>query len=101
MGGRGGRAFPAITVRDQVAVEEALADHLGVGRWAAVVGGSMGGMRALEWAVTHPGRVRRLVLVATTAAASAEQVALTAVQAHAIRSDPALPGAITTAARGR
>lgn len=87
-----GSRFPRITVRDQVAVEEALADYLGVGRWAAVVGGSMGGMRALEWAVTHPGRVGRLVLVATSAAASADQVALTAVQAHAIRSDPAFAG---------
>jgi homoserine O-acetyltransferase len=87
-----GPRFPVITVRDQVAVEKALADFLGVGRWAAVVGGSMGGMRALEWAVSHPDQVARLVLVATTAAASAEQLALTAVQAHAIRSDPAFAG---------
>ena len=52
----------------------------------------MGGMRALEWAVTHPDRVERLILLATSAAASAEQLALTAVQAHAIRSDPAFRG---------
>ena len=87
-----GPRFPVITIRDQVAVEEALANLLGVQRWAAVVGGSMGGMRALEWAVAHPRRVARLVLVATTAAASAEQLALTAVQAHAIRSDPNFAG---------
>ena len=87
-----GARFPTITVRDQVAVEEALANALGVTRWAAVVGGSMGGMRALEWAVTHPGRVNRLVVLATTGAATAEQVALTAVQAHAIRSDPHFAG---------
>jgi homoserine O-acetyltransferase len=71
-----------------VAVEAALADVLGVDRWAAVLGGSMGGMRALEWAVMHPQRVAKLIVVATTAAASAEQLALTAVQAHAIRNDP-------------
>jgi homoserine O-acetyltransferase len=87
-----GSRFPAITVRDQVALEVALADALGVRRWAAVLGGSMGGMRALEWAVTRPDRVERLILVATAAAASAEQLALTAVQAHAIRSDPAFRG---------
>jgi homoserine O-acetyltransferase len=87
-----GSRFPFITIRDQVTVEAALSDWLGVDRWAAVVGGSMGGMRALEWAVSRPGRARALVLVATTAAASAEQLALTAVQAHAIRSDPGFAG---------
>ena len=87
-----GLRFPTSTIRDQVAVEEALATSLGVGRWAAVVGGSMGGMRALEWAVAYPRRVERLVLVATTAVASAEQLALTTVQAQAIRSDPAFAG---------
>ena len=53
-----GSRFPLITVRDQVAAEVALADALGIDRWAAVVGGSMGGMRALEWMVGHPDRVR-------------------------------------------
>ena len=53
-----GSRFPRITVRDQVAAEAALADVLGIDRWAAVIGGSMGGMRALEWAVGHPDRVR-------------------------------------------
>lgn len=46
--------FPLITIRDQVQVEAVLADALGVTQWAAVLGGSMGGMRALEWAVTYP-----------------------------------------------
>lgn len=87
-----GPRFPYITIRDQVSVEVALADALGVGRWAAVVGGSMGGMRALEWAVAYPYRAQRLVVVATTAATSAEQLALTAVQAQAIRSDPDFAG---------
>jgi homoserine O-acetyltransferase len=87
-----GSRFPEVTVRDQVAVEAALADHLGIGRWAAVVGGSMGGMRAVEWAVTFPDRVSRLIAIACGAAATAEQIALCAVQAIAIRSDPAFAG---------
>jgi homoserine O-acetyltransferase/O-succinyltransferase len=87
-----GSRFPVITVRDQVAVEAALADALGVRQWAAVVGGSMGGMRAIEWAATHPARVQRLIALACGAAASAEQIALCAVQSQAIRLDPAFHG---------
>jgi homoserine O-acetyltransferase len=87
-----GSRFPTVTVRDQVAVEAALAEALGIERWAAVVGGSMGGMRALEWAVTYPSRVARLMIVACGAAATAEQIALCAVQAEAIRLDPAFRG---------
>ncbi len=83
-----GGGFPFLTQRDQVAVEAGLADGLGIGRWALVIGGSMGGMRALEWAVTYPQRTDALLLLATTAAASAEQIAWTNIQLHAIRSDP-------------
>jgi homoserine O-acetyltransferase/O-succinyltransferase len=83
-----GSRFPIVTVRDQVAVEAALADSLGIERWAAVIGGSMGGMRALEWAVMFPRRVERMVVLACGAAATAEQIAWCAVQAHAIRLDP-------------
>jgi homoserine O-acetyltransferase len=81
-----------ITIRDQVAVEAAFADALGIDQWAAVIGGSMGGMRALEWAVTYPERVSRLVVLAVGAAATAEQIALCAVQAEAIRLDPGFRG---------
>lgn len=84
--------FPVISVRDQVAVEVALADALGVRQWAAVIGGSMGGMRALEWAVGLPERVRNVVVIACGAAATAEQIALGAVQARAIRLDPEFGG---------
>jgi homoserine O-acetyltransferase len=87
-----GSRFPRITIRDQVAVEVALADALGIDRWAAVIGGSMGGMRALEWAVGHPDRVERAVVVACGAAASAEQIGLCSVQNEAIRADPAFRG---------
>ncbi|WP_166356323.1 homoserine O-acetyltransferase MetX [Phytoactinopolyspora limicola] len=87
-----GSRFPRITVRDQIAVEVRLADTLGIERWAAVLGGSMGGMRAVEWAVTWPERVDRLMLLATCAAASAEQIGLSAAQIQAIRADPAFRG---------
>lgn len=87
-----GSRFPLLTVRDTVAAELALADALGVSRWALVVGGSMGGMRALEWAVTAPGRVRRLCLLACPAATSADQIAWAAPQLAAIRADPAWRG---------
>ena len=87
-----GSRFPALTVRDQVAAEVALADALGIDRWAAVVGGSMGGMRALEWAVSVPDRVRSLLLLACPAQSSADQIAWTYPQLQAIRSDPAWRG---------
>jgi homoserine O-acetyltransferase len=84
-----GSRFPVVTPRDQVAVEAALADALGIERWAAVVGGSMGGMRALEWAVGYPGRVAHAMVLAVGGAASAEQVALCSLQTRIIRADPA------------
>jgi homoserine O-acetyltransferase/O-succinyltransferase len=84
-----GGSFPALTVRDQVRAEVALADRLGIPRWRGVIGGSAGGMRALEWAVEHPDRVERLFLLATSAAASADQIALSGTQIDAIRVDPA------------
>ncbi len=87
----GGR-FPFVTVRDQVAAEVVLADALGIGTWAAVLGGSLGGMRALEWAVSCPDRVAGLLLLACCAAATAEQIAWTAPQLHAIRADPGWRG---------
>ncbi|MEU4085193.1 homoserine O-acetyltransferase MetX [Streptomyces aureus] len=82
-----GGDFPFLTQRDQVAAEAGLADALGIDRWALVIGGSMGGMRALEWAVTHPERTGALLLLATAASASAEQIAWADVQTRAIRSD--------------
>lgn len=87
-----GSRFPFLTIRDQVAAEAALADALGIRRWHAVLGGSMGGMRALEWAVGHPERVERTLVLASTAAATADQVAWCQPQLLAIRSDPAFRG---------
>jgi homoserine O-acetyltransferase len=84
-----GSRFPLLTIRDQVAAEVALADQLGIERWAGVVGGSMGGMRVLEWCVGYPDRVSRAVVLAVGAAATADQIALCSLQIRAIRSDPA------------
>jgi homoserine O-acetyltransferase len=87
-----GSRFPRITIRDQVVVEAALADQLGIDRWLAVVGGSMGGMRVLEWAVGFPERVARAVVVAVGAEATAEQIGLCSVQIRAIEADPSWRG---------
>ncbi len=87
-----GARFPAITIRDQVAVEVLLADVLDVPRWAVVVGGSMGGMRALEWAVGHPERVGAAVVLAVGAEATADQIGTQSAQLVAIRSDPGWRG---------
>ena len=87
-----GSRFPYLTVRDQVAAEARLADVLGIDSWALVVGGSMGGMRALEWAVTEPDRVQRAFVLAACAAATADQIAWCAPQLAAIRSDPRFRG---------
>jgi homoserine O-acetyltransferase len=87
-----GSRFPVVTIRDQVVVEAALADRLGIATWAAVVGGSMGGQRALEWAVSFPDRVPRAVVLATGAQATAEEIALCSLQIRAIEADPRFRG---------
>lgn len=96
-----GSRFPALTVRDQVTAEIAVADALGIERWQAVTGGSAGGMRALEWAIARPDRVERLFLLATSASASAEQIAYSSTQQAAITADPDFRGGdYYAAARG-
>lgn len=87
-----GSRFPVLTPRDAVAAETVLADTLGVDAWACVVGGSMGAMRALEWAATEPDRVRRLGLLAGPAASSADQIGWASPQIAAIRADPGWRG---------
>lgn len=87
-----GSRFPFTTVRDSVRTEARLADYLGIQRWHSVVGGSLGGARALEWAIEYPERVARCAVIAATAVASAEQVAFGQIQTQAIRLDPAFHG---------
>ncbi len=87
-----GSAFPVITIRDMVRAQARLADHLGVRTWHAVVGGSMGGMQVLEWAIMHPQRVRSMVPIATCLQATAQQIAWGAIGRQAIRLDPSWRG---------
>lgn len=87
-----GSRWPRITIRDQVAVEVALADALGIERFAAVMGGSMGGMRTLEWIVQYPDRVGSALVMATGGQATADQIATQNIQIQAIRADPAWQG---------
>jgi homoserine O-acetyltransferase len=87
-----GSRFPYLTIRDQVAAQVAFTDALGIDSWALIVGGSMGGMQALEWAVAEPGRVERVAILAAPPLSSADQIALNSVQSEAIRSDPRFAG---------
>jgi homoserine O-acetyltransferase len=80
------------TVTDQVRAQVAFSDAIGIERWAAVIGGSMGGMHAIEWGVAQPERVARLGVIAAPARSSADQVALNSVQVEAIHIDPRFHG---------
>ncbi|WP_204808178.1 homoserine O-acetyltransferase MetX [Mycobacterium riyadhense] len=83
-----GSRFPQITVRDQVAADIAALAAMGITDVAAVVGGSMGGARALEWVVGHPDRVRAGLLLAVGARATGDQIGTQTTQIAAIRADP-------------
>jgi homoserine O-acetyltransferase len=101
LGREWGTDFPFVTIRDQVAAQVALTDRLGIDRWFAVVGGSMGGMQSLEWAVGHPERLDRVAVLAAPASSRADQIALNSVQIEAVRMDPAFAdGAYYEAADG-
>jgi len=83
-----GSRFPAISVRDQVEADVAALAALGITKVAAVVGGSMGGARALEWIVGHPDRVDSGLLLAVGARATADQIGTQCTQVAAIKADP-------------
>jgi homoserine O-acetyltransferase len=83
-----GLTFPVVTVRDMVRVQKRLLDHLGVTQLQLVIGGSMGGMQALEWAVTYPEMVAAICPVASCARASAQLIAFDECMRRAIMLDP-------------
>ena len=87
-----GSTFPIVSIRDIVRTQAAVADHLGVDRWLSVIGGSMGGMQVLEWGVMFPDRVRSLVVIASTAAATAQQIAWSSIGAIDHRARPQVAG---------
>lgn len=83
-----GARFPQITIRDQVRAEAAMADALGVDCFHAVIGGSMGGMRAAEWVASYPDLVERALVLASAGRAVADQIAWGHTQIAAITADP-------------
>jgi len=83
-----GMTFPPVTIRDMVAVQIRLLDHLGILQLFAAIGGSMGGMQALALAVDHPQRVRVCIPIATCTSHSAMQIAFNEIGRRAILSDP-------------
>ncbi|MFB6082399.1 MAG: homoserine O-acetyltransferase [Halanaeroarchaeum sp.] len=87
-----GADFPAVTVTDWVRAQAAVLDHLGIDTLYAVVGGSVGGMNAVEWAKTYPDRVERVAAIATAARVDTQTLALDAVARRAITADPNFDG---------
>jgi len=91
-GKRYGADFPLVTVEDWVAAQARLADHLRVDTWAAVIGGSLGGMQALEWSLQFPERIRHAMVIASAPKLSAQNIAFNEVARQAIISDPDFHG---------
>lgn len=83
-----GSDFPMMTVKDWVKVQAQLSDHLGIASWAAVIGGSLGGMQALQWAIDFPDRLEHALVIASTPKLSAQNIAFNEVARQAIISDP-------------
>lgn len=83
-----GLSFPVVTIEDMVRAQCRLIDHLGISQLKAVAGGSMGGMQALQWAVSFPDRVAGVIVLASTSRLSAQGIAFNAVGRNAITSDP-------------
>jgi homoserine O-acetyltransferase len=83
-----GMRFPVVTIRDMVRAQRRLIEHLGVRKIAMVAGGSIGGQQTLEWAVSYPDLVERVIVVAATAAPTAQAIAFSEVQRQAILTDP-------------
>jgi homoserine O-acetyltransferase len=83
-----GASFPVVTVEDWVAAQARLADVLGIAQFAAVMGGSLGGMQALAWSIMYPARLRHCVVIASTPKLTAQNIAFNDVARQAILSDP-------------
>jgi len=83
-----GADFPIMTVEDWIQTQARLADLLGINNWAAVIGGSLGGMQVMQWAIDYPDRIRHALVIATAPKLSAQNIAFNEVARQAIRSDP-------------
>ena len=83
-----GPDFPLVTIKDWVKTQAMLSDRLGIEVWHAIVGGSMGGMQAMQWSVDYPERLKRCVVIASTPKLSAQNIAFNEVARQSILSDP-------------
>ena len=83
-----GPDFPQVRVSDWVNSQAALADHLGIDIWAAVIGGSLGGMQAMQWSVQYPERLKYCIIIASAMDLSAQNIAFNEIARQAIQSDP-------------
>ncbi len=87
-----GPDFPMVTCADWVVTQAKLADHLGIEQWAAVVGGSLGGMQVQQWAIDFPSRLKHAVIIASAPRLSAQNIAFNEVARQAIMTDPEFHG---------
>lgn len=87
-----GADFPLVAVSDWVDAQARLADRLGIQQWAAVIGGSLGGMQALRWSISHPERLRHAIVIAAAPKLSAQNIAFNDVARQAILTDPDFHG---------
>ena len=87
-----GADFPVMTVEDWVHSQARLADRLGISQWAAVIGGSLGGMQAMQWTISYPERVRHCLCIASAPKLSAQNIAFNEVARQAILTDPQFHG---------
>jgi len=83
-----GADFPMVRVRDWIATQKLLMDHLAIPQWAAVIGGSLGGMQAMRWCIDFPDRLRHCVVSASAMKLSAQNIAFNEIARRAITSDP-------------
>ena len=83
-----GSRFPYLTIRDMVAAEFAFTEKVGIAKYLLAVGPSLGGMRSLEWAITHPDRVGAICTIGSTAVATGDQIGAASIQIRAIKKDP-------------
>jgi homoserine O-acetyltransferase len=83
-----GPDFPALRVRDWVESQVRLSDRLGIQQWAAIVGGSLGGMQVMRWSLEHPHRLRHAIIIASAMKLSAQNIAFNEIARNAIKSDP-------------
>jgi len=87
-GRRFGSRFPTVSIRDMVLAEKRVAEHFGIERFLLAAGPSLGGMRALEWAVTYPDAVAAICVIGSSAIATGDQIGTASIQIRAIKSDP-------------